>query len=60
MHALALFIPTQHCVGRAAALEAGEGGFDMGCPIADDGYVLVHQILTNMIYEWLKMPYLKS
>jgi hypothetical protein len=60
MHALALFIPTQHCIGRTAALDAGEGGFGMGCSIAEDGFGLVHRMLTNMIYEWLKTHYLKS
>jgi hypothetical protein len=59
MHALALFIPTQHCIGRTAALEAGEGGFGMGCPIAEDDCGLVHHILKNIIYEWLKTHHLK-
>jgi hypothetical protein len=50
MHALALFIPTQHCVGRTASLDAGERGFGMGGAIAEDGCGLIHGILANMIY----------
>jgi hypothetical protein len=60
MHALALFIPTQHCISKTAALEAGEGGFGMGSTITQDGCGLVHRILANIIYVWIKTQYLKS
>jgi hypothetical protein len=57
-HALALFIPTQHCIGGASALRADEHGFARRSAAAEDGCGLVHRIQASIIYEWLKTHYL--
>jgi hypothetical protein len=58
-HALARFITAQQWIGGATALETHERRFGRRATAAEDCYVLVHKIVTNIKYTWLKMHHMK-